>query len=97
MKVCPKCGYRDNPIWLNHQYQLHIEYCFLEQFNEAYPNLTMKMRGEITEDDFYYYRVTTRGKPCVYRWLKTLGLQGYHLDYEKGDNLPDPFQKKLWK
>lgn len=28
MRVCPKCGYREPPIWLNHQFQQQDEYYY---------------------------------------------------------------------
>lgn len=100
MKVCPRCGYEDQPFWLNHQWQQHIEYCRIEDFKGDYPILASQLTklGSITSDDNFYYRLTRRGT-FVYRWAKKLGSDAYHWDYEaarkKGVAYVPPEQKTL--
>ena len=97
MDVCPKCGHHDPPIWLNHKFQQHITYCRVEDFKKFYPELAKQLQypGDITSDDFYYYRLTTTS-PFVYRWLKEYGEKGYHLNYEKPSK-EDYYQTHLVK
>lgn len=96
MKRCPKCGYRDPPIWLNHQFQQHIEYTHIDSFRMTHPDLAknLKKNGDLTEDEYCFYRWASNS-PYVYRWLKEYGEKGYHLDYEKGHKKEDIFQTKL--
>ena len=85
MHVCPKCGYREPPIWLNHQFQQHVSYARVEDFEEYYPDLAKQIRkgGYLTSDKNCYYRRSTKGAPYIHRWIKEYGPKGYHLDYEK--------------
>lgn len=95
MKVCPQCGYREPSIWLNHQFQQHVQYCRIEDFEAHYPELAKDLEkgGDLVSDTHYFYRLTI-SSPFVYRWEKEYGEKGYHLDYEKHKSI-DPFQKQL--
>lgn len=90
MKVCPKCGYREPPIWLNHQFQQHVTYARVEDFEQYYPNLAKQIvkAGYVTSDEYCYYRRSKKGAPFIHRWSKEYGPKGFHLDYEKS-----PFKK----
>jgi hypothetical protein len=83
MRVCPNCGFEEEPIWLNHQWQQHIEYCSIQDFRAYYPALASKLTkpGTTISDSYSYYRLTNRGT-FVYRWPKKLGPDAYHWNYE---------------
>ena len=92
MRVCPKCGYREPDIWLHHQFQQHVDYTRIEDFEREYPELARAMlkAGHVTSDKYYYYRRTKKGAPFIHRWSKAYGPRGFHLDYEKA-----PFKEKV--
>jgi len=85
MQVCPKCGYREPSIWLNHQFQQHVSYARVEDFEKHYPHLAKQIRrgGYLTSDEHCYYRRSSKGAPFIHRWVKEYGPKGFHLDYEK--------------
>ena len=73
MRVCPKCGYRENPMWKPLAWRLYWEYAPLEGFKEGYPELASLTENLLTkhkckvgnfyfhfEDKFYYYQITTK-------------------------------------
>lgn len=100
MRVCPKCGYREPPIWLNHQFQQHVSYARVEDFEKYYPHLAKRIvkAGYVTSDKYCYYRRSSKGAPFIHRWSKEYGPKGFHLDYEKSNlkkEWVDPTQKKL--
>jgi len=40
MRVCPKCGYEDQPIWRHSRYDFNADYCRREEFEEIEPLLS---------------------------------------------------------
>lgn len=97
MKVCPKCGYQDDPMWKPLAWRLYWEYAPLDDFKKGYPQLasltesTKKFKCEEGnfyynfEDKFYYYQVTTERatRELVRRFPKGFESMGNRKLFEK--------------
>ena len=72
MKVCPKCGFREDPMWKPLAWRIYWDYADLDSFVRGYPQLSSfalnppeKQKCEQGnfyfhfEDEYYYYQVTT--------------------------------------
>ena len=73
LRVCPKCGYKEDPMWKPLAWRIYWEYADLYSFVRGYPELSIlalkppeKKKCEQGnfyyhfEDEFYYYQVTTK-------------------------------------
>ena len=73
MKECPKCGFKDDPMWKPLAWRIYWEYAPLEDFRRGYPqlaDLTKNPKKKIKceagnfyyhfDDEFFYYQVTTK-------------------------------------
>lgn len=68
MKICPKCGHRDNPYWRYSRFDYNTEYMEEEEFMREYPIIWENLHGRknfdpIEVNGMYYYR---RGKKAKY-------------------------------
>jgi hypothetical protein len=43
MKVCPKCGFQDDPAWRNRHFDPHAEIMTWDDFTLKYPELSAKL------------------------------------------------------
>lgn len=73
MKICPKCGYRDNPYWRHSRFDYDADYMRYEDFVQEYPALAMVLfarrnHSAIRSGPYSYYRRGTDGIE-VYRVL----------------------------
>lgn len=68
MKVCPNCGFRDNPLWKPLFWKLYWEYMDAEDFTREYPHVQFKERK--AEDQFYYYKQAGKTRKMVHRFPK---------------------------
>ena len=73
MKVCPQCGFKDDPMWKPLAWRIYWGYAPLESFINGYPKLKdialnspkkqLCLEGNFYynfEDDFFNYQVTTK-------------------------------------
>jgi len=101
MRICPKCGYVDPPIWRHDRFKRNLDISHYEDFKEWYPNIRFK--DGWGEDQHYVYRRTSL---YVLRKAKVNGFRPFYDSYEKGDRgspysssplgkKRDPFQIKL--
>jgi hypothetical protein len=70
MKVCPSCGYTDNPYWRHSRFDYNADYMRYEDFREQFPNITQSENSNIHNplvlEGYTYYRRGTGGLE-VYR------------------------------
>jgi len=104
MRVCPECGYVDPAEWRHSKYSYWIDFCTVEYFQKAHPELFKRLRqGEkLVEDKNYVYRMSGKKRRVERKALIDYGHQ-FSIDMEKGhkdDTRPiwkrDPNQKKLF-
>lgn len=60
MRICPKCGYSDPPIWKVTRYRVHCDYARIEDFREYYPRIKIE-KGERVSDGLYVYKRSSKG------------------------------------
>lgn len=79
MKICPKCGYDEHPMWRSRSSRAFCSYVKTEtlQYNE--PELYEKIKKAMDEGKPYYYDGT-----CVYHITKT-GLNAEKIEKEYYD------------
>jgi len=97
MRVCPKCGYHDPPIWKTTRYRVHCDYARIEDFKAYYPHIKIEKGQKISDglcaykrsskgDGLYVERQSLRDNPdALTRWIP---------DFETHHTF-DPTQKKL--
>jgi len=71
MRVCPKCGHRDNPYWRNSRFEFNAEYMSREDFKREYPKIWDKLKDlpnhhPVTVEYYLYYN-RGRKEQQVYR------------------------------
>ena len=72
MKICPKCGHRDNPLWRHSRYDFNADYMHKDDFTREYPMLNNQLGPKpqpLYDGDYVYYRRGT-GSLQVYRVSK---------------------------
>lgn len=83
MKVCPKCGFRESPLWKPLYWKLYWWYMPLADFKREFPKYTFLpfkslrtkkcVEGNFTyhfEDQFYYYKVAGKTRKMIHRFPK---------------------------
>ena len=94
MFVCPKCGFKDSPIWKACNWELYAVYCRIDELESFDKELADILRAnKETEKGAYYYRLTKSG--YVHRIVKE-----YKVYIKRGhmrEKPKDPFQKKLFE
>lgn len=104
MKVCPKCGFEDDPRWKPYFYHLYWEYADQHEFKELIPPKTERKYCEAGdfyyhfEDQFYYYRLGGKTRKIIYRFPKGRESMVNRKLFEKTPSekgMDDPFQMKL--
>lgn len=76
MKVCPKCGFEDDPIWKPYFWHLYWEYAPQENFKEMIPLKLERKHCESGdfwyhfEDKYYYYYVGGKTRQIIRRFPK---------------------------
>jgi len=96
MRVCPNCGYRQNPYWRSSKWVYGIDICYVDDFQIIKPDLhKLLLDGRPTiSDEYFTYRLAGKGKYYVERIdNETFKLEGWRPKYE--GTKKDPFQKKL--
>ena len=60
MRVCPKCGHSDNPLWRNCIFSRDHQFMRIEDFKEAYPHLAEKIETHkyVRDGQFLYHKGT---------------------------------------
>lgn len=89
MRVCPKCGYIDEPCWLHVKYSYYIDSCSFENFKLVLPELVDKMQKErIVTDKDNAYRLTKDNHWVERKALVDYGGQSFSDKCERGDRIP---------
>ena len=84
MLICPKCGYRDNPLWRHSRFDFNADYMRFEEaikqpeLKEITDLLAMDISLKFTTGGYYYYR---RGKGKI--WLYRVPEEDYKVETEK--------------
>ena len=99
MRICPKCGYRDNPLWRGSRYDFNANYMTWEDsLNQPeLKNVTEKLSnipiGEaIQEGPYIFYR---RGKGGL--WLYRVPIEDYKVSVEKRAKFVKGKQQRLFE
>jgi hypothetical protein len=60
MRVCPKCGYSDNPLWENCRFKRDLQLMRVEDFKKSYPHLAERIESEkyVRDGQFLYHKTT---------------------------------------
>lgn len=110
MRECPKCGYRDPPIWRSYRYMTDVDQTRYEDFIEEcttgeykdHPEWKNIKMGEIVEDKCNYYRRSSNRNQGRYvlKWPKFYGRDYYKTRYWEHVNAkiskrPRPGQQPL--
>ena len=58
MRVCPKCGYSDNPLWENCRFKRDLQVMRIEDFKCHYPDLAKRIEEEpyVQDGQFVYHK-----------------------------------------
>lgn len=94
MYACPKCGYRDPPIWHTYRWITDMFQCRYEDFIQYYDQRFLQLEpGEIKDDCTYFYRRTNErnGGAFVQRWPKVLGKEYYKSRFFERFKVPRDF------
>lgn len=81
MRVCSKCGHRDNPYWRASRFDYNADYMKEEDFAVQYPLLYEALGPKpetLGDGSVLYYRRGKKEKQ-VYRVLR----EDYHVETEK--------------
>ena len=104
MIECPKCGYKDDPMWKPYFFHLYWEYAPLCDFKGKIPEKLEKKHCEDGafwyhfEDRLYYYFVGGKTRKIIKRFPKGRESMVNRKLFEKTPSekdMPDLFQKKL--
>lgn len=73
MRMCPECGYRDNPYWRNSRFDFNAEYMARLDFQREFPKIWEQLKdlpnGLAVEAHGYFYYNRGRKERQVYRVL----------------------------
>jgi hypothetical protein len=74
MKVCPNCGYQDNPYWRHSRFDFNADYMSWEDFKREFPDFHFALaeranNNPVELQGYFYYRRGTGGLE-VYRVAK---------------------------
>ena len=60
MRVCPECGYSDNPLWENCRFKRDLQIMRIEDFKQNYPELAEKVEREkyLRDGQFVYHKTS---------------------------------------
>jgi len=60
MRICPECGYEDNPLWENDRFKRDLQVMRLEDFKRQYPHLAQRIENEdyVQEGQFVYHKTS---------------------------------------
>lgn len=84
MKICPKCGERDNPYWRHSRFDFNADYMSEADFQREYPNLYKGLPEKpykLFWSPYIYYRRGKKEKQ-VYR----VAMEDYKVETEKANN-----------
>jgi len=106
MKVCPHCGYKDNPLWKPNFFvsMIYWEYAPQEDFKNLIPTKTERKFCSLGgfwfdfEDEYYYYKLGGKTRKIIRRFPKGYESMINRKSYEKTPSekgQPDLFQRKL--
>lgn len=95
IRVCPKCGYAENPLWSQSRFCANIMFMRVEDFAKEYSELHSKMqKGKRLVDGNFVYYLGTKG-PYVRRVEITSGSVA--TNYESNQGRPSGFLVKTNK
>jgi len=97
MKVCPNCGYRDNPLWRHSRYDFNADYMRWEdaleqpELLDICNKLSKQPKGTIfVVGPYTFYRRGTKGL-----WLYRVANEDYKVQVEKRARALNGKQLKL--
>ena len=95
MKVCPKCGFRDNPLWRHSRFDYNADYMRWEDFQTEFPEVAKLLEGQknhvpIPLLGYVFYRRGTGGLQ-VYR----VATEDYKMPRERKDHRKEAKPKKI--
>lgn len=76
MRVCPKCGFSDDPRWKPLFWKIYWEYAPLEDFKVLIPDQIQRKKciaGNFWfdfEDKYYYYKLSGKTRQMLRRFPK---------------------------
>lgn len=81
MKICDKCGHRDNPYWRHSRFDFNADYMREEDFVIQYPLLMAKLpqKGKYLQTKYYIYYRRGKKEKEVYR----VAIEDYKVETEK--------------
>ena len=85
MKICPRCGHRDNPFWKHSRFDYNADYMREEDFKKEYPILYSWLPPKpkyLKYNEYVYYRRGKKEKQ-VYRVAK----EDYKVETEKSTKI----------
>jgi len=106
MRVCPKCGYSDDPRWKPLFWKIYWEYAPLEDFKELIPNKIQRRKCDVGnfwydfEDEYYYYKLSGKTRQMLHRFPKGFESMANRKLFEKTPSEKyclDAEQKKLFE
>jgi hypothetical protein len=99
MRVCPKCGYADSPLWKPLFWKMYWEYMDMLDFVREYPSLadSWGVQDKVRqhkfckdgnfyydqEDDYFYYKFAGKTRKMVHRFPKGLESMANRRLFEK--------------
>lgn len=76
MRVCPKCGYRENPLWRHSRFDFNADYM---RFEEAMTQKELEKICEFLKDKNNFVPFIPNGGPYTYYRRGTGGLYLYRV------------------
>jgi hypothetical protein len=66
MRICPNCGFRDNPLWRHSRFEFNADYMSWDDFQTEFQELAKLLEGRKNHDpvergSYFYYRRGTSG------------------------------------
>ena len=59
MRVCPKCGYKDDPNWRQSNFKWNADFTEFSNFQQMYPEMAKQiLQTKWQEDDYFLYKLT---------------------------------------
>lgn len=101
MRVCPKCGHVDDPLWRQVPWKFDVDFCHTEDFARMHPDLYEELCSghEFAFDETFAYMFSGKSRKVVWRvWRKMYewgGKSAFHVPMEAISHKRDPFQREI--
>ena len=84
MRVCPECGYTQEPYWLYSRYCVNMDWCYYNDFKNLKPDLALKLETnrEVKDKTFIYRRGGKNGVAVERMDIEFHHLHGWRPKYE---------------